>query len=291
MDDPLFYVQPSPITDLAGLDQALLAGLPDDPEALCLVSRELIIHEFLAEAYGVYPDRDRSGELEIRTAFDLVGAIIAIDDKPLRFARTPEQRLFGNCRQFSVLTAALLRRAGIPARCRAGFADYFESGMWNDHWIIERWSAAEARWIRTDAQLDDTQRDLLGIDFDPADLPARRFLNGAEAWQLCRSEAQDPNRFGILDMRGLWFVAGAAIRDLAALNKVETHTWDTWGVMDEMFGELTRAQLELVDTVAEAVTVGDLGDIRSLYGREVFTMSGTVTSQRTQSKVQIPVGP
>ena len=44
---------------------------------------------------------------------------------------------------------ALLRRQGIPARARVGFARYFGDG-WVDHWITERW---DGRWVRDDAQI------------------------------------------------------------------------------------------------------------------------------------------
>jgi hypothetical protein len=41
----------------------------------------------------------------------------------------------------------------------------------------------------------------------------------------------DPSAFGIFDLRGLWFVAGNLLRDLAALNNREMLPWDAWGAM------------------------------------------------------------
>jgi hypothetical protein len=32
-------------------------------------------------------------------------------------------------------------------------------------------------------------------------------------------------------MRGLWFIAGNLVKDVAALNKMEMLQWDTWGAM------------------------------------------------------------
>ena len=38
-----------------------------------------------------------------------------------------------------------------------------------DHWVCEWWDAPAARWVRTDAQLDEVWRERLGIDFDVLD--------------------------------------------------------------------------------------------------------------------------
>ena len=44
--------------------------------------------------------------------------------------------------------------------------------------------------------------------------------------------------FGILDMHGLWFIAGNVIRDVAALNNHEMLPWDVWGAMARTDAEL-----------------------------------------------------
>ena len=203
--------------------------------------------------------------------------------------RPPEQRIVGNCRQFSVLTVALLRRNGLPARARAGFADYFEPGKWTDHWVVERWDPETTRWVRTDAQIDQTQQQLLGLDFEPVDLPPGRFRTGAEAWQYCRIDGADSNRFGIDDMHGEWFIAGSTIRDLAALNKMELHTWDVWGTIDDLaFRELTNGEREHIDHIASTIQTGDLTDIQALYETDGLEAAEPITSARTQQPVQLP---
>ena len=35
-------------------------------------------------------------------------------------------------------------------------------------------------------------------------------------------------KYGIFDLRGLWFVAGNVMRDFAALNNMEMLPWDVW---------------------------------------------------------------
>jgi hypothetical protein len=41
----------------------------------------------------------------------------------------------------------------------------------------------------------------------------------------------DPELFGIVDTRGLWFVGGIMIHDMLALNKIESQPWDIWPLM------------------------------------------------------------
>ena len=91
---------------------------------------------------------------------------------------------------------------------------------YEDHWVAEYWSAAQRRWVLVDAQLDDLQCAALQPDFDPLDVPRDRFIVGGAAWQMCRSGQADPERFGIFDMRGLGFIRGDFLRDVAALNRV-----------------------------------------------------------------------
>jgi len=164
------------------------------------------------------------------------------------------------CRHYALLHTAFLRRQGTPARARVGFARYFGDG-WVDHWITERW---DDRWVRDDAQIGPIARAALSLQFDPADQPAGEFLTGAEAWLRCRSGDADPKEFGIFDLRGLWFVRGNVMLDLAALNKVELLPWDTWDPHGPEW-QPTDAELEALDDLARAVIADDLEDIRRRY--------------------------
>ncbi len=276
-----FHASPGVMTELPP-DTRLMDGLPSDAEGLCGVAMGLIVHEFAASTYGVRDAAGRTSEVETRAARDIVAGIARLDARPLAEIRPPERRMIGNCRQFTVLTCALLRRAGIPARARAGFADYFGEG-WVDHWIVERYR--DGRWIRTDPQIDEVFTEMLGVDFSPLEMPEGRFLSGAEAWQRCRSGEDDPSRYGIQDMHGLWFIAGNVVRDLAALHKVELLPWDVWGVMpsspssDEAYG--------LLDEVAEAVVGGTPEEMRRLYERDGLRVPATVRSHRFERDVRL----
>ncbi|HZS61750.1 MAG TPA: transglutaminase-like domain-containing protein, partial [Gemmatimonadaceae bacterium] len=85
----------------------------------------LVIHQYMASAYGVTVSEARSAESHIRHVDEMLDRIFAIDPSPLTVARPPEKRLVGVCHHFSLLFVAMLRAHGIPARYRQGFGTYF----------------------------------------------------------------------------------------------------------------------------------------------------------------------
>jgi transglutaminase superfamily protein len=180
------------------------------------------------------------------------------------------------CRHFTTLHVALLRYAGIPARARVGFARYFGDG-WGDHWITEWWDGE--RWVRTDSQVGPVLQNMLGLAFDPADQPAGEFLTAPEAWQRCRAGEEDPTRFGIFNLRGLGFVAGSIVQDLAALNKVELLPWDVWGDLSNgPRAPLADAQLRRGDEVARSMRADDLDKLRALFLEPDVAIPETITT-------------
>ena len=176
------------------------------------------------------------------------------------------------CRHFTLLHVEMLRHAGLRARARCGFGAYFEPGKFVDHWVTEYFNEAERRWVLVDPQLDARQRALFKIAFDPLDVPRDQFLVAGEGWQLCRTGKADPDAFGIMDMHGLWFIAGNVVRDLAALNNHEMLPWDVWGAM-------TRTDAEL-----------DLGFIDRLaaLGREPDSNAETVREAYRDKRLAVP---
>jgi hypothetical protein len=111
------------------------------------------------------------------------------------------------------------------------------------------WDSARGAWRLTDAQIDAIQRQAMRIPFDPLDVPRSAFLTAGAAWLRCRRGEADPDRFGILDMHGLWFVRGNVVRDLAALSKRELLPWDDWGLMSGQ-SDSDAAELARLDDVA-----------------------------------------
>jgi hypothetical protein len=277
--DTEFYALPAPMTAFDAQHEDALTGLPDDPDGLRRCVTGLVIHPFMADwLYGLALTPDRLAEKEQRPAAAIVATALDHDPRPLAESRPPESRAVGVCRNFTVLHVAFLRQIGVPARARCGFASYFEPGKWVDHWVTEVWDPAAARWRRADPQLDDRQLEGFHIDFDPAELPPGRFLSGGEAWQLIRAGNADPDVFGILDLWGAWMVRANAVRDLAALNKVELLPWDAWGRMlrVELAGQPDDDAY--IDEITAATTTGSVADVREVYRRDDLRVPPRITT-------------
>jgi len=250
-----YFAAPGPLTDLSA-HGARTRELPLAIGELCAVVQGLIVHPFLVHLYGLIPSDLHQDDLEIRYASAMIDRILAVDSRPLREPRPPGRRFVGNCRHFTVLLCAFLRAHGVPARARCGFGAYFAPGRFEDHWVCEVWDAARESWFLVDAQIDAVQRRAMEIAFDPLDVPRTQFLVAGEAWQRCRSGRAHPQQFGILDLRGLWFVRGNLVRDLAALAKRELLPWDGWGLMAKR-ADGDAAEMALLDRVAVLTQAGD----------------------------------
>jgi hypothetical protein len=201
--------------------------------------------------------------------------IVTRDGRPLSAARAIDKRQVGVCRHFTLFHVAMLRRFGIPARARCGFAAYFERGKYIDHWVTEYWNEEKSSWTLFDAQIDDRQRRLFDIGFNTSDVPRDQFVVAGDAWSLCRSGTIDPGTCGILNMHGLWFVAGNLVRDIAALNNREMLPWDVWGAMPRPDSELNLAffdQLAIVSREPDAQP----DELDALYGDERVGVPRTV---------------
>ena len=257
-----YYAEPARMT---AIDErryaAALEGLDGSPPSLANAVRSVLIHRDWAPLLGVEFGADRLADQHIRPVDEILARVLELQDDPIAISRALPDRMVGVCRHYAVLYTALLRRHGTPARARAGFGRYFNSG-WSDHWITERW---DDRWVRDDAQIGPAAHAALGLDFDAADQPPGEFLTGAEAWLLCRAGDADPQEFGIFDMHGLWFVLGDLLLDLAALNKVELLPWDTWGADHGPEWDPTHAELEAVDDLARVIVADDRDQIRARY--------------------------
>lgn len=266
-DELTFYAAPGPFTsdiDAGEIEEGLRTGMLD----ISAVVSGLAYHEAFAAEYGIEIPNDRPQVDNVRRATDLLAVIRELDPKPLHEVRPIERRIPTYCRQFSVLTTALLRMAHVPARSRCGFCpapdDRFGPGRFLDHWWVERWDSGFTRWVRIDPSMDKQLATALQIDFDPRDIPSGKYLSGAEAWQHCRLGEADPTLFGAPGIWGALMVRGNVVRDLAALNKFELLPWDKWDFLDESdLGEGNNDAL--VDEVAQAVISNDWTKFRALY--------------------------
>ncbi|SNY73685.1 transglutaminase-like domain-containing protein [Paractinoplanes atraurantiacus] len=253
MTETIDYATPGPLTTIDA------AGLPHEPVALCHLVHDLVIQPHDAQGLGV--PQERFAENQLRPAGAIVGALLALDPAPLTTARPPERRVIGTCRHFAVLATALLRHRGIEARARCGFATYFQPGQGLDHWVTEYRQGG--RWIRIDSEI-------LGgtLVQRPDDLAEGEFLTGGEAWSAFRAGRIDPARFGVYGTEnwGPAEIRGNAVRDLAALNKVEMLPWDEWGRMTASYEGRTGLEYDaLMDTIAAVTADGDPRAVAALY--------------------------
>ena len=258
------YSTPGPLTDLGPVPPSAPDQISGGAIDICRPVHSLIIQPNEAEGLGV--SADRLSENQIRPVSRLIDALLVIDPAPLNVPREPRQRVIGTCRHFAVMSCALLRHRGIAARARCGFATYFQPGRGLDHWITEYWHDGDSRWVRIDSEV-------LGqsVVSEPEDLSPGEFLTGGEAWLAFREGRIDAARFGVCGTEnwGPGEIRGNAIRDLAALNKVEMLPWDEWGRMDASYkGETGADYDELLDTVAAVCASEDPSAVAELYASD-----------------------
>jgi hypothetical protein len=256
MDDiARFYRQPSRTSGL-GRHRDRVLGLSADPEALSAIVRGLLIHNDTARVQGLRFSAERMSHKETVGAEAILDNVIGIDPTPLDRERPVEQRMFGFCYHFALLHCALLRATGTPARIRCGFASYFASQCWIDHWVVEYWDGS--RWILTDPQTG--RRVLTGDDFQ----------DGVTAWSLCRGGASQSATYGNGELWGWDELRGSLINDVTALNKVEVAGWywcDRLQVepLDQPHDELDKSLDVLARHAAAAESIEDLGNCFDLH--------------------------
>ena len=256
-----YYSQPGQMTD-PGSQAGWLDGLPTGIGELCRLVQGTMIHIFWAERYGMHLPSERQEEVQLRTLERRLKRMMELDQRPLIVTRSLENKIVGNCRDFSLLLASILRHQGAPARARCGFGKYFQPNRYEDHWVCEYWEPSQNRWVLVDAQLDEFQRNELKISFNPLDIPRDQFIVAGKAWQLCRTAQADADAFGIFDMHGLGFVRGNLVRDVASLNKMELLPWDCWGII-EAPEPIPSGDLAFLDELADLIS-GDTPDFMSV---------------------------
>jgi hypothetical protein len=266
-----YYTQQGVMSD-PGTNVALYQVLSVDVAEMVCALQGLLLHVYWAERYGVLLSDERKTEVSIRTVRGKLKRLFVLDDRPLNLARPAARRLVGNCRDFSLLLVSFLKSQGIPARARCGFGTYFMPDHYEDHWMVEYWSADDqdperSRWVQVDAQLDELQQQVLKISFNPLDMPKGQFVLAGQAWQMCRRNEANPDDFGIFEWHGMDFIKGNLMRDFLSLNRMETLPWDDWGLVQVPFVELTPQQLAYCDHLAELTLSGNeaFEELRRLY--------------------------
>ena len=265
------------------------AALPDDPIALARIVQGLVLHKYMAHAYGVKVSPARDDEAHTRRVETMLDQILALDGRALPALRAPDKRLFGVCGHFTVMLVAMLRAKGIPARERAGFGAYFNAPYYEEHVLCEYWNADDKRWVLLDTQFDEVWRAQLKIEHDAFDVPRDRFLTASEAWTRAAPAKSIP--ICSASSRATSAADGSLpaelIRDVAALNKMEVLVWDVWGAMPQPNSRLNARQLRYFDQLAELTRDPDIAfdDLMALYrydqGAQVPPVVFNVITNRT----------
>ena len=106
MQNPLdYYASPGTMSDPKECAE-LFHDLPTDIPELCQVIQGILLHGFLADKYGVTLSDERRPELNIRPVSEQLARIQELEAQPLTVSRAPEKRLFGTCRDFSLMLLA-----------------------------------------------------------------------------------------------------------------------------------------------------------------------------------------
>ncbi|MHB1929117.1 MAG: transglutaminase domain-containing protein [Acidimicrobiales bacterium] len=260
----LDYAVAGTLTGLDAVPTEALATVAADAMSICSPVHALVVQPTDTDALGL--PEERLTENQIRPVGELVTRLLALDPAPLNVGRDPGKRVVGTCRHFAVLSCALLRYRGIAARVRCGFATYFQHGHGVDHWITEYRDNDPGRGIRVDPEV-------LGqaVVDHPEDLEPGQFLTGGEAWLAFRRGDIDASLFGVYGTEnwGPGEIRGNAVKDLAALNKVEMLPWDEWGRMTDAYDGKTGADYDdLLDTLATVCATDDPGAVTDLYTHE-----------------------
>lgn len=282
-----FHRHPAGMTAL-GHHAARIDDLAGDVAMLARVIQGLFIHEYMADAYGFNVPAARKQESHIRPLGALIDRVLELDRAPLSVPRPVDKRVVGVCHHPMLLLVGFLRAKGIAARGRCGQGAYFNRGWHEDHWLCEYWRQDEQRWVLADPQFDEVWRRNLKISHDVLDVPRDQFLVAADAWKRCRAGDADPATFGIFqgNLRGLWFLAGSLVRDLAALNNVEVLPWDVWGAIPQPNQPLHDDDLAFFDRLADTLTDPDrsFDGLRRLYDTERLRVPATVFNALRQRR-------
>lgn len=202
-----FYKQFSEFTN-PGLYQDELRKLPDDIAELGKILRQNFIHRTSIEVPEGRQNPDkRFGDLSnvpwwrqpeddvLQTAGAMLTELYRRDGRGLVIDRAVEDKLVLTCRYVAIMTASILKAKGIPARVRAGHADYFDMGslgsVSTDHWINQYWSDDQKRWVTID--IDGS----LSIvkDVNPFDVKPGQFDFAADAWLGIRDGSLQSKHF------------------------------------------------------------------------------------------------
>ncbi|MDQ8726755.1 hypothetical protein [Bradyrhizobium sp. LHD-71] len=288
------YAEHSRWSDPGSLGERGFDTLPARAELLPTVVSGLVLHPLEAAARGIAVPETSQGDAQLRSVAEFLQVLIARDRRSLQIPRKSEHRLFGVRRDYALIACSILRAHRVPARLRAGFADYFTPNVLEDHWLCEYRDGHI--WRLLDAELAPDVRSRYGIAFEAHDVPRQRFVAAGAVWQAARRGAIDPQRIAVhgLGGGGLRFAAASLLRDLAALTMNEVMPSDQWGPA-RSFGpgtEISDEWLERFDALAKALAAEptDYQDAKAILDDHPWAaLTDTVVSYPLGEPVEVVV--
>ena len=246
------FRQHSPIT-LPGRYSTALTALPNNVASLAASVQGLFVHSDYLDLYGIDAEDAASISRETLPLELRLESLLRKNASPLDHPRPIHEREIGTCRDYAVMLCGIVREKSVPARVRCGFASYFTSDRYEDHWLCEYWNDQDDRWTRVDAQMDEVHREHLGITFDISDVPSACFLSAGEAWELVETEKVSPDTFGHGKDTGLWFMHVNLARDYLSLRGQEVSPWDGWRDASDLYWQNEKAHQDACDEISQAI--------------------------------------
>ncbi len=240
--------------------------LPKDVRKIGKLVRASLIHRSTLAEGNVGTNADlRFGDMRLMpwyrqpeddlfiTAGAMLTEIYRRDVRGLIADRKVEDKVILTCRYTAILMASILKTKGIPARVRAGHADYFlhqqNMNISADHWINQYWDAEKHQWVTID--VDGSLS--IAEEWDPYDLPEGKFDFPAVAWLAVRKGKVDSLRFwNAKPERGLQVLLWSLFYDFHCLmnNEIPYIYGPKWG-MAKYFAQATSSEITDIDHLAE----------------------------------------
>jgi len=282
MESIAYYKPQSALTD-PGEFADVLSSLPSSiPQIAETVQGLLLDYE---ERYKHPVVNERLLDTNLRSAKQILTRLSKLGKSPLTEARPPHDRMLATTSHFVTLFVSIARAKGYAARKRTGFVPYCKdiyAGYYKARDIAEYYDETANKWVAVDPMLDKTAIALNGIDFDPYNLPADKFIPAAKAWADSRAGKTDPKLYRNQDVKGYEVLAAALLCDLAGLNKIELLNWDRYGYSLPDFDKLFPSQLASLDVLAETLGSLDVTAIKNAYAAEIgFQVPSVVVCRST----------
>lgn len=274
MDKIEYYKKHSKLSKISNMSLLELNELPKCPDKLFLLVQNLVVHEMECKLGNYAFAKNRFAEINIRDTNTMLERIIELNSSSLFTNRPVSERLICSCRGASLLYVSLLRQVGISARLRVGFINYNPVANFNvDHVIVEFYDEVTSLWRWADILVTSEFRlhNIKAVNIIGNDIKNGEFISVEDAWVIFRQHSNLGESFGVglfKSRRGGFTIRNKLLHELAARLKIEMLPGDLWGYMlfeGPSINPSDLVQLDLLDSLASALLVDDLGWLRQIY--------------------------